>query len=66
MYSCQNLSHARPVLTHALDQEIGRFGSHLQEIIRAAGGRYIGMNNKVSPPEREQQIQDLIKMMTVK
>ena len=49
----------------ALDREVGNFGDDLQTMICAAGGRYFGMNNKASPAEKEQQIQDLIRMMQV-
>ena len=49
----------------ALDQEIGKFGGGLKTMIRAAGGRYLGMDNKASPAKKEQQLQDLIRMMQV-
>ena len=49
----------------ALIDEIGEFGAGLQTMVRAAGGRYFGMSNKLSEADTQRQTQDLIDMMKV-
>ncbi|XP_076457881.1 GTPase IMAP family member 8-like [Babylonia areolata] len=46
----------------ALDDEIKR-GPPVADVIKDAGGRYIGMNNKASSEERDRQAKDLVQMM---
>ncbi|XP_076457896.1 GTPase IMAP family member 4-like [Babylonia areolata] len=46
-----------------LAEEINKYGARLNDMVQQAGGRYMGMNNKASASEREQQVHDLLKMM---
>lgn len=50
----------------ALDQDLKKCPDQLRSVLQDADQRYVGVNNKSTPPEKERQARLLIGMVQVR